>query len=215
MATLDPIAVKQDSERIILSAGGQICDWLPHLAVDSRAARPLEEVVARALAMNALINIAFKAPVKVIADWIARHGVEAALSDSERAILTKTQEELTPQELINLRWYLESLWALMWVGGLADDLPIDRCVPDDMVTMVPNLKKNEDGSKFGRFQLRSYDQMFRKLDLYFRLHWYARNGALTRTPTPPVDHGVVVERRKALEWVLDRDHDWDHVNLNT
>lgn len=165
--------------------------------------------------MNALINIAFNAPVHVMADWIQRHGVDWALSPTEKEILRQTQDSLAEQDRINLHWYLESLWALMWAGSLVHALPFDEHVPDSMVTLVPNLQKNEDGSRFGAFTMRSHDEIFRTLDLYFRLHWYARNGALTGTPTPPVNLSVVVERRKALEWLLDLEHDWDHVNLDT
>lgn len=81
--------------------------------------------------------------------------------------------------------------------------------------LVPNLQRNEDGSKFSRFKLRSHESVFRMLDLYFRFHWYARNGMLNGTPTPPVEHSVIIERRTALEWVLDRRNAWDEVSLNT
>lgn len=190
-------------------------DWLPTLDVGSRSARPVEEIIARALAMNALINIAFEAPVPVIAEWITRHGVEGALSDSERTILDKKTEQLTEQEKTDLHWYLESLWALMWVGGVVDELDFDDGVPDTMAALCPDLQKGEDGAKFAGFRMRSYEEIFEKLDLFYRLHWYARNGALTGTPTPPVDQSVIMERRKALEWVLDRGSDWDDVELST
>lgn len=215
MISVDPTAVKRESERIILAAGGRILDWLPHLDVERRGLRSKEEIIARALAMNALINIAFSAPVHVIADWIERHGVGWTLTDVEREILKKSQQTLEEQERINLHWYLESLWALMWVGGVVDELAFDDGVPDTMVTLVPNLQKNEDGAKFSRFRIRPDTEVFRKLDLYFRLHWYARDGSLTGTPTPPVQLSVVLERRRALEWALDREHDWDHVEMST
>lgn len=210
---LDARAVKQHSEQLILEAGGQICDWLPHL--EPRQLRTVEEIRDRALVMNALINLSFKAPVHLIADWVRRNGVEHALTDDERVILTTTQQQLTGQQLINLRWYLESLWALMWVGGVVDELDFRNAVPDSMASLCPDLQANEDGSKFAQFELRSYEEVFRELDLHFRLHWYARNGQLTKTPTPPVNTSVILERRKALEWVLDPSHAWDNVNLNT
>ncbi|MGV3620475.1 MAG: DUF4272 domain-containing protein [Archangium sp.] len=211
--TIDALAVKKESERIVLEAGGQICDWLPVLDVDVRKLRSVDEVRDRALVMNALINLAFQAPVHIIAGWIRENGVEHALTEHERVLLTKTQ--LGEQDLINFHWYLESLWSLMWAGGLIDRMDFTEGVPDSMASLCPNLQRGEDGSKFAGFKLRPYEEIFRELDLHYRLHWYARNGLLTKTPTPPVEHSVILERRKALEWVLDPSHAWDDVRLDT
>jgi uncharacterized protein DUF4272 len=213
--SLDARAVKKESERVILAAGGKILDWLPDLEVNPTSVRPRDEVVARALVLNAMIQIAFQAPIPVIASWIDRRGLRSSLVDSERAILRKSNAELTKQEQVDLNWSIEALWALLWTGALTDDLPFDEPVPDTMAGLCPNLQRDEDGSKFDRFRLRPYDALLRMLDLYFRLHRYARQGQLTHTPTPPVDPGIILERRKALAWVLDPANDWDNVDLST
>lgn len=211
--TIDALAVKKESERIVLEAGGRICDWLPILDVDARKLRTVDEVRDRALVMNALINLAFEAPVHVIAGWIRENRVEHALTDAERALLAK--EELAEQEMINLHWYLESLWSLMWAGGLVDRMDFTDGVPDTMASLCPDLQRGDDGSKFSRFKLRPFDELFRELDLHYRLHWYARDGLINNTPTPPIEHSVILERRKALEWLLNPSLAWDDVSLDT
>jgi hypothetical protein len=211
---LNPQAVKKESEEIILRAGGQICDWLPH--IERKKLRSRDEIVARALVLNAMLQIHFGAPTEVIEDWIERNDLTNSLSPREADILSTDNDELSEQELTDLFWYIEALWALMWVGSLIDEMPFDRPVENFMASLAPNLQINEDGSKFSKkMKIRPYDDIFRMLDLYFRLHWYARNGELTGNSTEPVSHDIIMERRKALEWVLAPDEEWDDIALNT
>src|SRR3712207_6507679 len=95
-AYVDPLQTKKRSEQIILNAGGKICDWLPYL--DQTQPRSLPELVGRALVMNALLNIHFQAPVPIIRGWIDSHGLAAHLSNSERALLSKSNADLSEQE---------------------------------------------------------------------------------------------------------------------
>lgn len=206
-----PDQVKRESEAQILARGGKICDWLPF--IDHTAVRSRDEVVGRMAVMTALINIHFEAPVEIVSSWIGRNGVADALSASERAILEKCHHD--DQELTNLFWYIEALWALMWAGRMINDLPFDRTVEDSMAPMLPILQENEDTAKLGAVQLRSYKELYRMRDLYYRVHWYARDGNLRRYDTSPVSLDVVMERRKALEWVMDRTAEWDEVDLST
>jgi Domain of unknown function (DUF4272) len=212
--SIDPQAVKKRSEAIILHAGGQICDWLP--IIERPGLRERDEIIGRALVMNALLQIYFKAPIRIISEWITDNRAEAYLSSKERLLFQREGGMLSEQELTDLYWYIESLWALMWVGGLIDDLPFDEPVESFMGSLVPNLQHAEDGSKFHhKMQIRSYPEVFQMLDLYFRLHWYARNGQLKRQSTDPVNLDIIMERRKALEWVMRPGVDWDDVPLNT
>jgi hypothetical protein len=215
VSTLDPEAVKRDSEAIVRRAGGDICDWLPFLDRDAKP-RELAAVVRRALILNAMLQIYFKAPVAVIKDWITRNGLADDLSESEREILDKEDDDLTEQERINLYWYIESLWTLVWAGKLIDDLPFDKSVGNELASLCPALQRNEDGSKLSKkMRLRSRDELFRMLDLYYRLHWWTRNSQLTGKDTGVVRLDIIMERRKALEWVMDPACDWDNVEMST
>jgi len=213
--TVDPEAVKRDSEAIIRRAGGEICDWLPFLDRDAKP-RDLEAVVRRALILNAMLQIHFKAPVAVIKDWITRNGLVDDLSDSEREILDKEDDDLTEQERINLYWYIEGLWTLVWAGQLVAELPFDEGVGNILASLCPALQRNEDGSKLSKkMRLRPRDELFRMLDLHYRLHWWTRNSHLTGKDTGAVRLDIIMERRKALEWVMDPACDWDDVEMST
>ncbi len=210
----DPERIKAQSEQKIAAAGGRVNPWLPPL--DAGRPRPLDEVVGRALVMNALVNVYFNAPIPVIRQWIEANGVEPHLTPRERALLAKTNAELGKQERLDLFWSMEALWALLWAGSLAEDLAWDRRLPNHMASLLPNLKLNEDGATLGRrMRLRPHAELLAMLDLYYRLHWYAEDGRLNGYPTPGVDGSVVMERRKALEWVLDPETGWDEVDLST
>lgn len=212
--TVDPVSIKTESEAVVIAAGGKICDWLPYL--DRAEVRPSTEIIGRALVMNALINIYFKAPISVVANWIERHGLSEHLSAVERTILSRPDEALPEQQLIDLFWYIEALWALMWVGSLIDDLPFQTHVEDRMASMCPNLAKDEGPEKFSaHMRMRGPDEIFRILDLYFRVHWWARDGQINGYSTDPANLDIVMERRKALEWVLNPRCDWDDVPLDT
>jgi hypothetical protein len=215
VTTIDPDAVKRETEAIIRRAGGEICDWLPVLDRDAQP-RDLSAIIHRALILNAMLQIYFKAPIAVVKDWITRNGLADDISDSEREILKKDDDGLTEQERINLYWYIEALWTLVWAGQLIPDLPFDQCVGHNLASLCPALQRNEDGSKFSKqMRLRSRDELFRMLDLYYRLHWWTRNAQLTGQDTGVVQLDIITERRKALEWIMDPACNWDNVEQGT
>jgi hypothetical protein len=131
---MSPEVIKHESESIILRAGGQTCDWLPVLDTEPKL-RSIDSIVRRALILNAMLQIHFKAPVKFISQWVAQNGLSNELSESEREILGKDNSELSEQQLINLYWSIEALWALVWIGSLIDDLPFDKPVQSSLASL--------------------------------------------------------------------------------
>lgn len=211
---INPAQVKAHSEQLILQAGGRVCDWLP--TIERQQPRGQADLIGRALVLNALVNIAFSAPISAIKNWIDANGLAAHLSQGERDLLRKQNEDISEQQKSDLEWSIEALWALMWAGGLIPDLPVDTHVADTMVTLVPDLQKNEDGEKFTqRMRLRSYAELYQMLDLYYRAHWYTEDGRINGYDTADISSDIVMERRKALEWLLDASSDWDNISLNT
>ncbi len=101
-------------------------------------------------------------------------------------------------------------------GQLIDELRFDEGVGNILASLCPALQRNEDGSKLStKMRLRSREELFRELDLYYRLHWWTRNSRLTGKDTGAVRLDIIVERRKALEWVMDPACDWDRVDMST
>jgi hypothetical protein len=212
---IHPEVVKSDSEARITALGGRICEWLPWL--DRSNPRTSEEAAGRTLAMHAMLQLYFGAPFPTIEGWIEENDLTTELSRRERALLAAGPSALVDQARVDLFWYLESLWALVWAGGLIADLPVEQPVGDELASLLPDLRRNEPGAGFrASYRLRDFEDLYRMLDLYYRAHWYARDGWLRSYDTKPFDLDVIMERRKALEWLADASiPDWDEAPDHT
>lgn len=212
-SSLDPEIVKQESELVILTLGGKICSELP--AISRAAVRDPIEIVGRALAMNAMIQIWYRAPISVVSDWILANQLDTYITPAEEQLLEKRNGELSRKETADLFWYTESLWALMWAGGLLDEMKFDGPVDFEMSMLSPNLQDRDSVAMFEeKMQVRSYPEIFKMLDLYYRLHWFARHGQRNGYSTEPIQPDIVMERRRGLEWVLQPGVSWDKVDLS-
>jgi hypothetical protein len=215
MQEIDCELIKHENEAMIRAHGGEICDWLP-LLDDDVPARDAQAAARRALVLNAMLQIAFQAPIAVIREWIASNGLDGELSRSERAILEKDDADLTEQERTNLYWYIEALWALAWAAGKVEDLAFNKPVGPELASLMPNLRENERGEAFmSQAKLRPRSELFRMTDLYYRLHWWTRTAQLHGEPSGDVRLDIVMERRKALEWLRNENGTWDDVELST
>ena len=212
---MDPSEVKVESERTIQALGGRICDWLPWL--DRTDPRESAEVADRALVLHAMLQIYFGAPNELIHEWIYGNRLEAALSRRDRSVLARKPDDLTDQEKTNLFWCIEALWAMTWAGQLIKELAIDKPVGNNLASLLPNLRVNEDASRFRKsFALRPFEEIYGMLDLYYRAHWYARDGHLNGYPTESFNLDVIMERRRALEWIADQNlPDWEDAPNDT
>ena len=189
---------------MIKALGGKVCDWLP--VIERGEMRSTAEVADRALTLHAMIEVAFGVPTEVIAAWIRGNNLEASLSRQERAILARkarpTQRRGAEQPWLvhggivgaGLGWWAdrgaarrETHWATTWL----------HCCPTSRGTRMP-------AASVAGFALRPAEEIHAMLDLYYRAHWYARDGRLNGYPTGAFDLDRIMERRRALEWISDR-----------
>jgi Domain of unknown function (DUF4272) len=204
-------AIKAANDKLILEQGYRINEWLPVL--DDPKIRSLEDIKGRISIMNAVINIAFEAPTHEIKKWIIKHKLTKYLSESEQLIIDKPNDHLNNFELNSITWYLESLWALMWVVQMIETLDVQVPVSDNMAKLLPDLEQEEGNEKIENIEcLRPELEIYTMLDYYYRLHWYVTDSRINGVKIK-LTEGVVYERRKALEWVLNRDCDWDSVEM--
>jgi len=205
--------IKSDNDKIISQKGYRVNDWLPIL--DTPSLRKVEEIRGRMSVMNALINISFEAPTYIIKEWIEAHNLSTFLSNSEKEILKKDNADLTKTEINSLRWYLESLWALMWLTKMIDNLDAEEHVGSNQALLLPNLERGDNNKKLESLQiLRSENEIYKMLDYYFRLHWYCVDARLNGLQAK-LNEGQIYERRKSLEWAYNRANDWDNVEMST
>jgi hypothetical protein len=204
-------SIKATNDKLILEQGYRINEWLPVL--DDTKIRSLEDIKGRISIMNAVINIAFEAPTHEIKNWIIKHKLTKHLSESEQLIIDKPNDHLNNFELNSIMWYLESLWALMWVVEMIETLDAKVPVSDNMASLLPDLEQEESNEKVDKVQnLRPELEIYTMLDYYYRLHWFVTDSRINGVKIK-LTEGVIYERRKALEWVLNLDYDWDTVEM--
>ena len=205
--------IKSDNEKIIKQKGYRVNDWLPIL--DTPPPRTLEEIRGRMSVMNALINIAFEAPTYIIKEWIEKQNLTIFLSNSEKEILEKDNNDLTEIDVNSIRWYLEGLWALMWLTKMIDNLDAEKPVGEHMSSLLPNLEQGDTNQKLDSLQNKLQEiDIYTMLDYYYRLHWYCVDERLNGRQSK-LNEGQIYERRKSLEWAYNRANDWDNVEMGT
>jgi hypothetical protein len=108
------------------------------------------------------------------------------------------------------------MWAFAWGLNLVADLDFTEICDDGFVYTLPDIKKSESSESWRhRAYLRSADELLAKCDLAYCLHWAIRQASLDRKlPPGGLRDGIVVPRRRSLEWMLSVEY-WDHVSLDT
>lgn len=175
-------------------------------------------VADRCHALAAALALTHRAPVATVRGAIDDNRLEPSLAAREKALLAVLEREAEPDEddlqqlLVDIAWREEALHALLWSLGLVDDLPPDEMCPKAPAyeRLAPDLNP---ANARGVPRLRPLAELAAMLDLYYLLHWHARraqyHGDVWDHHIAP---GVVLERRRALEWLF-QDAPWDDVDL--
>ncbi|AMR26715.1 hypothetical protein A0257_06070 [Hymenobacter psoromatis] len=213
MTTEQKIQIKADNEALIKQKGYRVNDWLPILEVSEL--RTISEIKGRMSVMNALLNIAFGAPIPIIKKWVETNNLGNHLSNTEKEILKKSNAKLTALEVNSLNWYLEALWGFMWLTEMIDTLSPEEYVGDNMASLLPNLKNGENNKKLEILSVtRPVIGVYKTLDYYYRLHWYCVDERLNGRQAK-LDEGLIYQRRKSLEWACNKTNSWDEVEMGT
>jgi hypothetical protein len=208
---MDTATMRQRSLKEAAKLGYKVSADLP-LSDFGVKARATDQLVDRCLVLHALIAVSHGFPRDLVKAWLAQEALMSALTASERRYLESG--DATDDEFY--RGLSESIWALVWALGMAPKLNFANPCPNDLVRVFPNLKTAEGSSAFrGRAQRRSTEELLTAADLAYCLHWAIADAALRGGEVPGrVPAWVIIERRRALEWVLS-DEDWDEVPLDT
>ncbi len=129
---------------------------------------------------------------------------ELAHLESQESMLRELQDQV------------EALNAFAWVLGFVPEMPFDRECVDDLITVFPDLKAGASSSDYRNdARLRLSSEAFEALDLAYCLHWAVVDAQLNGRSSPRSnDAYIIVERRRALEWMMS-DVEWDDVSLDT
>jgi hypothetical protein len=168
--------------------------------------------------MNLMMHIGINEKVETVQAIMEKNDLKRYLTSEEKQILDDGDSNLSERSKINLYWYIESTWALMWVLSFTNNFDIFKPADTNHMSNIfsKNLKAN----------LRANEVIYKMLDLYYRLHWLCVNESLKTGNSPYIPDinlstgktiygSLIMERRKALTWVMHSGMDWDHVDMNT
>lgn len=216
---MDFLAIREQSVRRLRKWRLSDPGALPlHGDADFEWMRDARSVADRCHAIAAALALAHRAPVQTVRDAIDEHDLEGALGERELELMrvlegeAEVDEPALQQLLVDIAWREEALHALLWALGVVDDLP-----PDEMCPKQPAYERFAPGLDPGRAardaRLRPLAELAAMLDFYYCLHWHARkaqyHGDVWDHQIAP---GVVLERRRALEWLF-QDARWEDVDL--
>jgi hypothetical protein len=104
----------------------------------------------------------------------------------------------------------------MWATRIVPSMEVTQSIPDHMAALCPDLRRNEGGEKFRtKMKLRDYPELYQERDLYYRAMWWARQSAMTGQADPRFEMSRIMERRRALSWIMDAGLHWDDVPQDT
>lgn len=191
---------------------------LPLLKPELFAVRPTEEIVERALVLNVRLQLAMRMPPDVGRAWLADNRLTECLTPTE---ITKLDgvADIDPRE----QACVEAMWALAWTLGLVDELDPGSWCGEQLAALMPDLRTAESVHHWRSrtsVRVRARKDAANQLDLHYVLTWGHRDSQLRGVPAPgPVEPYVHLERRRALEWVLQvppiPHQDFDDVDLST
>ena len=211
---LNPEKIKKANTKKLNKQGLKVIDHLPLL--DAPSFRSDEAVARRSLAMMGIIQLMFEAPNDFIREWLTDNDLIDELTKHEKHLLDTSFDELNEQEQIDLHWTIECLWAFTWIGNKHKELTLNTSIEDTLAAMFPSIEDNESVDEFIKdYKLRPEAEIFSMLDYFYRAHWVARNNNLNGIEDDKVNLSIIMERRRALEWVCDSSLEWDDVSLDT
>lgn len=141
-------------------------------------------------------------------------GLRKYMFTAEKKILDACDEDTA----INVSWTIECSYMLAWVLGVIPteemEEPSVTLDSHDLFKFIRPFEKFEDFKD--SCNLRTPSEIMDMLDLYYNYHWACVDNRINpETKCGELNEEVVMERRKALEWLICKDKDWDSISLDT
>lgn len=139
----------------------------------------------------------------------------SALFPSEKALI---EGSISDKDALQLTWGVECCYMLMWVLGFVETSEVidacDECDPLIIIRILNSFDSLND--MIGKCKMREQSQILDMLDLYYNYHWVCVDKSVRpEAKCGELIGGVVMERRKALEWLFDKENDWSEISLDT
>ncbi|KJV25782.1 hypothetical protein VI06_18260 [Aquitalea magnusonii] len=193
-----------DSERL----GFPRADILPVLD-EELVIRPVGKIVDRALVLSVVVAVSYGFPRNKALSWLEAENLTSSLSSLELGFV-KSNSQLSQMFQVQV----EALCAFAWSLGYLPKLDFSAASPNHLVSVFPDFKVLESTRRFReKARLLPLSDMVSALDLAYCLHWGISHARVGGGPGKVPPH-VIVERRRALEWMFSS-VDRDDISLDT
>lgn len=182
--------------------------------IDPFELRSGQEVAERIIVVYCLAGIGNDNnidPAKLWA-WLGECKIQRAIPKEEVGYLNGSV--ITETDSLQLGWLKESLFTLAWCGGLVPSLPLPYREAD--LTPVFSRIPPEVGADafIQSFRLRPIQEIAFELDFYYCAHWLEKHRRMFSFDRQ-FSKDVIVERRRAFEWVCAPSINWHEISLDT
>ena len=179
----------------------------------------IDDICKRAIACLLTVQIAcdinngyYKESLEYFLPLYDKFGVKNSINSKEKRIIDGTYSN---QDAIDMDWAYEAYWAICWCLSLVDDIKNggELCDCNKATSFVINSSSFEDFKS--KCNLRNIDEILDMLDLYYRYSWAINNKRIDpSTNIGNLDPSNVIERRRALEWIISDTDDWYNLRLD-
>lgn len=181
--------------------------------------KSIDAICKRAIACLLTIQIAcdinngqYEESLKYFLPLYDKFDVKNSLNSKEKRIINGTYSK---QDVIDMDWAYEAYWAICWCLSLIDDIKDggELCDCSKAITFVTNSSSFNDFKS--KCKLRDIDEILDMYDLYYRYHWAINNKYVdSKTNIGNLNSSNVIERHRALEWLICDTDDWYNLQLN-
>ncbi len=215
----ESLSRKERNNNYIKSQGIVCNDNLECLYNENITIKSKEDICKRAIASLLTIQIScdinngkYEESKNFFIPMINKFEVKEYLNSKEKRIL---EGNYTQQDVFDMDWEYECYWALCWYLGLVDDIK-DASVVCDGSKAVSFLASCKSFNDFvNKCNVRSNDELLDMEDLYYRYHWAVNDKSANESVSiGNLNSEIVIERRRALEWILSDKEDWYEIELN-
>jgi hypothetical protein len=208
---MTPILAKTKSHEFLKSHSVEINESLPLIEVlEELNPQNVQSVASRIIVLSHVIRVGYGANAEQMKKSLEKFSLFKHASIQEQNLLSRLEH--TQQEKVNATWQTECVQSLAWCLGLVELNPFRLC-DDNLASHFPEPFTDPDNF-ISTATLRPFDEIYQQVDLHYRLHWAARNARLSGRKTKLVE-GLISERRKALDWVIGVEANWDEIPLDT
>lgn len=220
-SNIEALNRKMNSISILQQQGIPYIDELPPLPSSyDIAGKTYDEIAKRAIALCICCNYAsdivsnkkkkyIKESKKFFNKLLDKYNVKDIMTKEERELFEKGNHDVAVQ----ISWQFEGCAILLWALGLLEHIsyPDTLVNPDEITSIISSC--NNYSEFVQKCAFRPVEEILDLADLTYRYNWYCVDAQI-EGEEPKINSEIVVERYRALKWLL-TDEKWDKVDINT